>query len=127
MKKDEEVMPYPFDFIPKSDICLGIHKMDISRKLAKALIIKFLKRERVFYEVMIECMLYHPRLKTVDDVLNNMTESNTYLYDSLFSSARMFSWNMAQRYHIGNEDGFWIRLKDKWHAAIDNNWHIKIL
>ena len=37
MKKDEEVMPYPFDFIPKSDICLGIHKMDISLDILPSL------------------------------------------------------------------------------------------
>lgn len=112
-------LPYPFDILP-----MGGRSGTISQKMAKALIVKFLKRERIFYEMMIECMLYHPMLKNVNDVLNNMTIEGTFLYDCLYSSRRMFAWDRAQRYHIENIDKYWSILKDRWVKAIGYNYDI---
>lgn len=112
LKMENNRLPYPFDMIdPNKRYC-------ISRKLAKALIVKFLKRERIFKELVTECLLYHRHLKTVDDVLENMTHPSQLLYECLFYSKNIFSWEGAKWYHIGNEDYYWTELKEKWENLV---------
>ena len=95
---------YPFEILDEKTI--------ITKKEAKALIIKFLKREGCFKEMISECMIYH-RFKTVDQVLNNMVNT-TYLCDCLFYSDRIFPWDYAKIYHRANADKYWSKLRDKW-------------
>lgn len=106
---------YPFDFNK------GVYKskLKVSKKLAKALIVKFLKREHIFKEMVTECMLWDNSLKTVDDVLDRMVQGNPYLMQCLYYSERTFVWSQAKIYHKENLDAFWNRLKDKWACAID--------
>ena len=102
---------YPFDFhLYSNEVKITPGKIYISKKLAKALIVKFLKRENIFVEVMEECLLAHPNLKNVCDVLENMTKGNQFmLKDCLIFSDRTFSWPNARKHHIGDIDLFWYR------------------
>lgn len=93
-------LKYPFDILNSKDT--------VTRKEAKSLIIKFLKREGCFKEMMSECMLYH-HFKTVDQVLDNMV-STAYLCDCLFYSDRIFPWEYAKTH----SRTYWSKLRDKW-------------
>lgn len=102
---------YPFDNIPLQD---GY----VSKKYAKALIIKFLKRERIFKELIAECISYHPFLSTPKDVLDNMVKGTPYLCQCLLPS-RIFSWYGAELYyHQGKIDDYWLYLKSKWDKLV---------
>lgn len=108
---------YPFDFhLYNNDVKITLGRIYISKKLAKALIVKFLKRENIFVEVMEECLLANPNLKNVCDVLENMTKGNQFmLKDCLISSDRIFTWSNARKHHIGDRDFFWYRtFLGKW-------------
>lgn len=107
----EYKQPYPFD---KLNVDL------VSKKLAKALIVKFLKRERIFYEMITECMLYHG-FNRVEDVLDNMTHGNPLLYECLFYASHTFPWEGAKRYHIGNKDRYWSKLIFKWEKLVGHH------
>lgn len=107
----EYKQPYPFD---------KLNVDFVSKKLAKALIVKFLKRERIFYEMITECMLYHG-FNRVEDVLNNMTLGNPLLYECLYYASNTFPWEGAKRYHIGNKDKYWLKLMIKWENLVGHH------
>ena len=96
----EKPCNYPFEILDEKKL--------ITRKEAKALIVKFLKREGCFKEMMSECMLYH-HFKTVDQVLNNMVNTAD-LCDCLFYSDRTFPWGNAKTH----SRTYWSELRDKW-------------
>lgn len=106
-------LKYPFDSLEGEEA--------ITQKEAKAMVVKFLKREHCFKELVTECMLAHPQLKTVEDVLNNITEIKHPLSECLFWSDRIFPWEYAKMYHKGNWDGYWRRLRDKWWKSIGSS------
>ena len=101
-------MSYPFERLKDNET--------ITRKEAKAFIVKFLKREGCFKEMVSECMLSH-HFNTVEEVLNNMVKTS-YLDDCLFYADRIFSWESAKIYHVANRDGYWSKLRDGWWKAI---------
>lgn len=103
-------LKYPFDILNSKDA--------VTRKEAKALIIKFLKRECCFKEMITECLNYHWLLHTVDEVLDNMTDTFS-LDECLFYSDRIFPWELATTIDRGNVDRFWTKLRDKWWKQID--------
>lgn len=107
------MLKYPFDSLEANNA--------ITQKVAKAMIVKFLKREGCFKEVITECLLAHRQLKTVEDALNNMAARHHRLEECLFWSDRIFPWEDAKIYHKGNWDGYWRHLRDKWWKVIDNN------
>ena len=120
-KQNNNKLPYPFDILP-----MRKGSTTISKEMAKALIVKFLKRENIFYEVITECMLSHPQLTTVTEVLENMVKGAPCLHYCLWYSERMFSWSDAQRYHVGNNDNYWSDLLRKWVATIGENTNIQV-
>ena len=105
-------LKYPFDILNSKDT--------VTRKEAKALIIKFLKRERCFKEMITECLNYHSHLHTVDEILDNMTDAFS-LDECLFYSERIFPWECATTIDRGNTNGFWPKLRDKWWKQIDED------
>jgi hypothetical protein len=94
-------LKYPFDILNSKDT--------VTRKEAKALIIKFLKRERCFKEMITECLNYHLHLHTVDEILDNMTDAFS-LDECLFYSDRIFPWEYAKTH----SRTYWSKLRDKW-------------
>jgi hypothetical protein len=111
-------LKYPFDILSGKDT--------VTRKEAKALIIKFLKREHCFKEMITECLWYHPHLHSIDEVLDNMTDASS-LYECLFYSDRIFPWECATTIDRGNANKYWTKLRDKWWEQIDNPRRIKII
>lgn len=109
---------YPFDCLDKKTKKGNIGPIHISKKLAKALIVKFLKREHAFDEMMTECMLYDKKLKSVNDVLNNMVRGEVLLSDCLYNADRTFAWSEAQVYHKDGYGIFWSDLHIRWVRAI---------
>ena len=105
-------LKYPFDIIKEASV---------TRKQAKALIVKFLKREGCFNDVITDCMRCHPYLETVDDVLNQLT-GTFFLKDCLYLSSVMFRWDSS----ITHDYGYWLDVRDRWWNAIgDKNIYIK--
>lgn len=111
-------LKYPFDILNNKDT--------VTRKEAKALIIKFLKRERCFKEMITECLNYHLHLHTVNEILDNMTDASS-LYECLFYSDRIFPWERATTIDRGNANRYWTKLKDKWWKEVDNPRRIGII
>jgi len=111
-------LKYPFDILNDKDA--------VTRKEAKALIIKFLKREHCFKEMITECLRYHTHLHSIDEILDNMTDAFS-LYECLFYSDRIFPWERATTIDKGNANGYWRNLRDKWWKQIDNPRTIKII
>ena len=105
-------LKYPFDILNSKDT--------VTRKEAKALIIKFLKREHCFKEMITECLRCHTNLHSIDEILDNMTD--TYSLDEcLFYSDRIFPWENATTIDRGNVNRFWSKLRDKWWKQIDED------
>lgn len=103
-------LKYPFDILNDKDT--------VTRKEAKALIIKFLKREHCFKEMITECLRCHTHLHSIDEILDNMTDAFS-LYECLFYSDRIFPWERATTIDRGNANRYWTKLRDKWWKEID--------
>jgi predicted AAA+ superfamily ATPase len=72
-------LKYPFDILNDKDT--------VTRKEAKVLIVKFLKREHCFKEMITECLRYHTHLHSIDEILDNMTDA--FSLDECFYSIRI--------------------------------------
>ena len=103
-------LKYPFDILNDKDT--------VTMKEAKALIIKFLKREHCFKEMITECLRCHTHLHSIDEILDNMTDAFS-LYECLFYSDRIFPWERATTIDRGNANRYWTKLRDKWWKEID--------
>ena len=112
MQIQKSDLKYPFDIIKGNGI---------TREQAKALIVKFLKREGCFNDVITDCMICHPHLETVDDVLNQLT-STYFLKNCLYLSGIMFRWDSS----ITHNYVYWLGVRDRWWNAIgDKDIYIK--
>jgi hypothetical protein len=111
-------LKYPFDILNDKDT--------VTRKEAKVLIVKFLKREHCFKEMITECLRYHTHLNSIDEILDNMTDAYS-LDGCLYYSDRIFPWECATTIDKGNANGYWRNLRDKWWKQIDYSRTIKII
>jgi len=112
------IKKYPFDAQNYIDLKCNSCEVHISKKLAKALIVKFLKSQHTFKEFITECQLSNKKLKTVETILNNMVKGKPFLSDCLLDSDRSFTWVGAKVYHECDNDYFWSNLYDEFKVLV---------